>query len=94
VKRGSLIWTDKFRFCEGLVSNGFKQERIDHALKFANGKVYIYVIVGFWSFVQERLMKHHGGNPDKFPLYLNELEFRYNYRNNDLFDRVMNQLKR
>ena len=41
VKRGSLIYTDKFRSYDGLVSYGFKHERIDHGLKFANGKVFI-----------------------------------------------------
>lgn len=93
VKRGSLIYTDKFRSYDGLVSYGFKHERIDHGLKFANGKVYINGIEGFWSFAKERLMKYHGIDPGKFPLYLKELEVRYNYRNDDLFDVVIRQLK-
>jgi len=93
VKRGSLIYTDKFRSYDGLVSYGFKHERIDHGQKFANGKVYINGIEGFWSFAKERLMKYHGIDPGKFPLYLKELEVRYNYRNDDLFDVVIRQLK-
>ena len=93
VKRGSLIYTDKFRSYDGLVSYGFKHERIDHGLKFANGKVYINGIEGFWSFAKERLTKYHGIDPGKFPLYLKELEIRYNYRNDDLFDVVIRQLK-
>jgi transposase len=32
-------------------------------------------IGGFWSFAKQRLMKYHGVNPRKFPLYLKELEF-------------------
>jgi transposase len=51
-----------------------------------NGKVYINGIEGFWSFAKERLMKYHGVNPTKFPLYLKELEFRYNPRHHDLYD--------
>jgi transposase len=43
--------------------------RIDHSKKFVNGKVYINGIEGFWSFAKERLMKYHGVNPKKFPLY-------------------------
>jgi transposase len=31
--------------------------------KFANGKVYINGIEGFWSFAKERLMKYHGVDP-------------------------------
>ena len=57
VKRGSLIYTDRFRSYNGLVSYGFKHRRIDHGKKFANGKVYINGIEGFWSFAEERLMK-------------------------------------
>ena len=85
VKRGSLIYTDRFRSYNGLVSYGFKHLRIDHGKRFANGKVYINGIEGFWSFAKERLMKYHGVNPAKFPLYLKELEFRYNHRDRDLF---------
>ena len=39
-------------------------------MKFANGKVYINGIEGFWSFAKKRLMKYHGVDPGKFPLYL------------------------
>ena len=37
-------------------------------------------------------MKHHGVSRKRFPLYLKELEFRYNYRHQDLFDQVANCL--
>jgi transposase len=93
VKRGSLIYTDKLRSYDGLVSYGFKHERIDHGLKFANGKVYINGIEGFWSFAKGRLTKYHGIDRGKFPLYLKELEIRYNYQNDDLFDVVIRQLR-
>jgi transposase len=92
VKRGSLIYTDRFRSYNGLVSYGFKHRRIDHGKKFANGKVYINGIEGFWSFAKERLMKYHGVNPKKFPLYLKELEFRYNHRDRDLFNDLLQVL--
>ena len=86
VKRGSLVYTDKFRSYNGLISYGFRHLRIDHGKRFVNGKVYINGIEGFWSFAKERLMKYHGVNPKKFPLYLKELEFRYNHRHHDLYD--------
>lgn len=85
VKRGSLICPDRFRSYNGLVSYGFKHRRIDHGKRFANGIVYINGIEGFWSYAQERLMKNHGVNPARSPLYLKELEFRYNHRDRDLF---------
>jgi hypothetical protein len=33
-------------------------------------KVYINGIEGFWSFAKERLLKYHGVDAEKFPLYL------------------------
>jgi transposase len=35
---------------------------------------------GFRAYAQERLLKYRGVTPEKFPLYLKELEFRYNHR--------------
>jgi transposase-like protein len=63
-----------------------------HGKRFVNGKVYIKGIEGFWSFAKERLMKYHGVNPVKFPLYLKDLEFRYNNRHHDLYDAVVKSI--
>ncbi len=93
VKRGSLIYTDKFRGYDGLVMYGFRHERIDHSKKFANGKVYINGIEGFWSYAKGRLLKFHGLSPKLFPLYLKELEFRYNKRDSNLYNELLNALR-
>jgi len=37
VRRGSLIYTDKFKSYNSLVMYGFKHERIDKSVKFSNG---------------------------------------------------------
>ncbi|HDM69924.1 MAG TPA: DDE transposase, partial [Thermotogales bacterium] len=66
--------------------------RIDHGKRFANGKVYINGIEGFWSYAKERLMKYHGVSVRTFPLYLKELEFRYNNRDRDLFEELVKLL--
>lgn len=92
VKRGSLIYTDRYRSYDGLVMYGFKHKRIDHGKRFANGKVYINGIEGFWSYAKERLMKYHGVSVRTFPLYLKELEFRYNNRCKDLFEELVKLL--
>jgi transposase len=82
VKRGSLIYTDEFKSYDGLVMYGFKHERIGKSVKFANGKVYINGIEGFWSYAKERLLRFHGVSKANFIYYLKELEFRYNFREN------------
>lgn len=93
VKRGSLIYTDKFKSYDGLVMYGFRHERIDHGKRFANGKVYINGIEGFWSYAQGKLLKYHGLSSANFPYYLKELEFRYNDRDKNLFDRIVEVIK-
>jgi transposase len=82
VKRGSTIYTDKFKSYDSLVMYGFKHERVDKSIKFSNGKVYINGIEGFWSYAKERLLKFHGVSRENFVYYLKELEFRYNFRAN------------
>ena len=93
VKRGSLIYTDKFRSYDGLVMYGFRHERIDHSKRFANGKVYINGIEGFWSYAKGKLLKFHGLSPKTFKYYLKELEFRYNNRNENLFDKIVEAIR-
>jgi transposase len=80
VKRGSIIYTDRFRSYDGLVMYGFRHERIDHSKRFANGRVYINGIEGFWGYAKERLLRFHGVSRENFAYYLKELEFRYNNR--------------
>ena len=92
VRRGSIIYTDKFRSYDSLMFCGYRHLKIDHNMKFATGKVYINGLEGFWSWAKERLIKHHGVSKENFPLYLKELEFRYNHRHTDIFDIVSNYL--
>jgi transposase len=85
VRRGSVVYTDKFRGYDALMFCGYRHLKVDHGKYFANGKVYINGLEGFWSFAKERLMKYHGVSQEKFPLYLKELEYRYNNRDKNLF---------
>ena len=85
VRRGSIVYTDKFHCYDSLMFCGYRHLKVDHKKYFASGKVYINGLEGFWSFAKERLMKYHGVSKEKFPWYLKELEYRYNHRNQDLF---------
>ncbi|MDI6688364.1 MAG: IS1595 family transposase, partial [Desulfobacterales bacterium] len=77
VRRGSIIYTDKFKSYDSLMFCGYRHLKIDHGKLFSSGKVYINGLEGFWSWAKERLIKHHGVSKTHFPLYLKELEFRY-----------------
>ncbi|MCJ7577508.1 MAG: IS1595 family transposase [candidate division Zixibacteria bacterium] len=86
VRRGNIVYTDKFRGYDALMFCGYRHLRIDHEKVFSSGKVYINGLEGFWSYAKERLIKHHGVSIQKFPLYLKEMEFRYNHRNQNIFE--------
>ena len=85
VRRGSIVYTDKFRSYDSLMFCGYRHLKVDHKKKFASGKVYINGLEGFWSYAKQRLIKFHGVSKEKFPLYLKEMEFRYNHRHENLF---------
>jgi transposase len=84
VRRGSIVYTDRYGVYDSLMFCGYRHLKVDHKRHFASGKVYINGIEGFWSFAKERLIKHHGVSQGKFPLYLKEMEFRYNHRKQPL----------
>lgn len=86
VRRGSIVYTDRFRSYDTLMFCGYRHMRVDHSKRFSTGRVYINGLEGFWSYAKQRLIKFHGVSQQKFPLYLKEMEFRYNYRKHDLFE--------
>jgi len=85
VRRGSIVYTDKWRGYNSLLFCGYKHLNIDHRYKFKQGKVYINGVEGFWAFAKERLIKFHGISQHKFLLYIKEMEWRYNNREKVLF---------
>jgi transposase len=84
VRRGSIVYTDALMCC------GYRHLKVDHGKRLSSGKVYINGLEGFWGYAKERLIKHHGVSKQKFPLYLKEMEFRYNNRNTEIFHEFMN----
>ncbi len=89
VRRGSIVYTDRWRGYDSLMFCGFRHLSIDHSFKFKQGKVYINGIEGFWSFAKERLIKHHGISKEKFLYYIKEMDWRYNNREQDLYDLLL-----
>lgn len=93
VKRGSLVYTDRWQGYDTLAFCGYRHLRVDHGKRFsrpsASGKVHINGLEGFWSYAKGKLLKHHGVSPRRFPLYLYEAQFRYNHRHEDLFDLLL-----
>jgi len=71
---------------------GYRHLKLDHKKRFSTGKVCINGLEDFWSYAKERLIKHHGVSKEKFPLYLKEMEFRYNNRNTRIFTQLAEYL--
>lgn len=92
VKRGTLVYTDKFRSYDTLTFCGYRRLAVNHQQRFSRGKVHINGLEGFWSYAKGKLLKHHGVSPEKFPLYLYEMQFRYNHRHEDLFQLLLDAL--
>lgn len=90
VKRGSIVYTDRWKSYDALMLCGYKHLKLDHDRRFSRGKVHINGLEGFWSYAKERLAKYHGVSPKKFPLYIKEQEFRYNNKDKDIFEILLN----
>ena len=87
VDAASTIHTDGFRSYDGIVDLGYqKHYRVQHGKdEFAVGTNHINGIEGFWGLAKVRLVKFRGLSKNTFYLHLKECEFRFNYRNQDLF---------
>lgn len=87
----SMIHTDGFRSYDSIVHLGYqKHYRILHSDdKFAEGTNHINGIEGFWGYAKVRLVKFRGLSKNTFYLHLKECEFRFNYRNENLYSLLL-----
>ena len=87
VSEESVVYTDGFKTYDGLVDLGYKKHhRIKHGQnEFAQGFNHINGIENFWAIAKTRLIKFRGIHKNTFYLHLKECEFRFNYRNHNLY---------
>ncbi len=92
----SIIHSDGWRGYNGLVDVGYsKHLRVNHSLDvFAIGDVHINGIESFWSYAKRRLQKFNGVPSKTFYLHLKECEYRFNHRNENLQQKLLNLLER
>ena len=91
----SIIHSDGWRGYNGLVDIGYKKHyRVNHGSdQFAKGKSHINGIESFWAFAKGRLTKFHGIADSIFYLHLKECEFRFNYRNKNLYKMLLKMFR-
>ena len=87
ISEESVVYTDGFNTYDGLVDLGYKKHhRINHGHNdFATGSNHINGIENFWAIAKTRLAKFRGIHKSTFYLHLKECEFRFNYRNENLY---------
>lgn len=81
----SQIYSDTWTVYDNLSNHGYKHETIDHGReeyfkKKRGKKIHINGIEGFWGYMKECLLKHHGVSEANLIHYVKEQEFRFNYR--------------
>jgi transposase-like protein len=91
----SVIHSDGWRGYNGLVDLGYaKHLRVDHGSnEFVNSASHINGIEGFWGFAKTRLVKCRGMHPSTFYLHLKESEFRFNYRKENIYPKLLSLIR-
>ena len=85
-RKGSVYFSDKFRSYNSLKRWG-KHHRVQHEKSLVDKKTknHINGIEGFWSFAKHILYNYRGVSKYHFPMYLKEVEYRFNHRDDNLF---------
>ena len=85
-RKGSVYYTDAFGGYQSLKRYG-KHHTVNHKKSFVDKKTknHINGIEGFWSYAKHILYNYRGVSKYHFPLYLKEIEYRFNHRNENLF---------
>ena len=84
-EKGSVFYTDGWKSYASLNQYG-KHNIIDHDKELVNNHNHINGIEGFWSFAKERFHKYHGISKRNYPFYIKEMEFRFNHRNENVYN--------
>ena len=82
VEPQSWVYSDRFPAYNQLSLDGFHHERIDHSKFYASGRNHINGIENFWGIAKRSLTMYHGGFDQMFPLFMKEMEFWFNRRDN------------
>jgi len=85
-RKGSVYYTDAFRGYQSLKRYG-KHHTVNHSRSHVDRRTrnHINGIEGFWSYAKHILYNYRGVSKYHFPMYLKEIEYRFNHRKDNLF---------
>ncbi|KAF3978684.1 MAG: IS1595 family transposase [Methylococcales symbiont of Iophon sp. n. MRB-2018] len=92
----SVIHSDGWRGYNGLVDFGYKKHfRVHHSQnEFVRGTSHINGIESFWGYAKIRLVKFKGMDKGLFNLHLKECEFRFNNREQDIYNILLKMFRK
>lgn len=95
VSLDTIIHSDGWRGYTRLVDVGYEKHlRVHHGKnEFARGHCQINGIESLWSYAKRRLAKFNGVPRQTFHLHLEECEFRFNHREENLYDMTLALLR-
>lgn len=84
------VMADELRSYDQLASE-FTLARINHSKEYVRGHIHTNSIESIWAILKRQVYgTHHKMSPQYLPLYLNEVSYRFNYRDDhELFLRVL-----
>lgn len=88
-RKGSVYYTDTFTSYNSLHQFG-KHFKVNHDKTLVTKKHnHINGIEGFWSYAKHKLYNYRGVSRSNFPVYLKEMEYRYNHRRDNILNPIM-----
>jgi transposase len=94
LRRGCMICADGDVTCSLLIYRNRELKLVHRGDRFPRFRIYFDGMEGFWPYAKERFAKYHGISDEKLPYYMNEMEFRYDHRDTQLFDLLVERLCR
>ena len=87
-RKGSVYHTDTFTSYNSLKQFG-KHLKVNHSKTLVDKRHnHINGIEGFWSYAKHKLYNYRGVSKSNFPLYLKEMEYRYNHRKENILEPI------
>ena len=90
IRTGAVLYTHRYRHYDALMLCGDDTLPYEYIRRY--DRVADIEASPFWRFINPHLRRFKGISPRRFPLYVKELEFRFNHRNRDLSDMLTRYL--
>ena len=91
-RKGSLYYTDDYTAYASLIMRG-KHKVVSHGMdEYARGDAHINGMEGFWSYAKTWMYHYRGVLKQYFHLYLKEIEFGFNNRDENIFEMLAKML--